>query len=210
MRIPDRFQAELWLQEAGELNPGPWVEHSRYVAEAACNIATHLPALDPESAYVLGLLHDIGRRAGVTGMRHSLDGYSFLAAEGCEDAARVCLTHFFQCRDVRETFGERDCAPEEMAFIEDYLAQIEYNDYDRLIHLCDSLANATGFCLMEKRMIDVGFRYGINDHSLRRWRATFDIKADFERRMGCSVYSLLPGVVENTFGAAAAELRLAS
>ena len=33
------------------------------------------------------------------------------------------------------------------------------------------------------------------------------IKADFERRMECSVYSLLPGVVENTFGVATAELR---
>lgn len=28
----------------------------------------------------------------------------------------------------------------------------------------------------------------------------FIIKADFERVLGCSVYALLPGVVENTFG----------
>ena len=84
-----------------------------------------------------------------------------------------------------------------MAFIEDYLAQIEYNDYDGLIHLCDSLANTTGFCLMEKRMIDVGLR--LRDRRFfAKVAATFDIKADFERRMGCSVYSLLPGVVENT------------
>ena len=82
MRIPDRHQAELWLQEAGVLNPGPWVAHSRHVAEAARNIAARLPSLDSEAAYVLGLLHDIGRRAGVTGMRHVLDGYTFLAAAG--------------------------------------------------------------------------------------------------------------------------------
>ena len=44
MRIPDRHQAELWLQEAGVLNPGPWVAHSRHVAEAAHNIAAHLLA----------------------------------------------------------------------------------------------------------------------------------------------------------------------
>ena len=89
--------------------------------------------LDADTAYVLGLLHDIGRRAGVTGLRHSLDGYLFLSAEGCEDAGRVCLTHCFQCRDVRESFGAPDCTPEEMTFIDDYLAQVEYNDYDRLI-----------------------------------------------------------------------------
>jgi hypothetical protein len=44
---------------------------------------------------------------------------------------------------------------------------------------------------------------------LRKWQATFDIKADFERRMRCSVYSLLPGIVENTFGVALADLLLA-
>jgi hypothetical protein len=207
VRIPHHHQAELWLHEAGVLNPGLWVAHSRHVAEAARSIAAHLPSLDPESAYVLGLLHDIGRRAGVTGMRHVLDGYTFLAAAGCEDAARISLTHSFQNRDVREIFGEWDCLPEELAFIENYLARVEYDDYDRLIQLCDSLANASGFCLMEKRMLDVGFRYGINEFSLRKWQTTFVIKADFERRMGCSVYSLLPGVVENTFGIAAAELR---
>ena len=58
--------------------------------------------------------------------------------------------------------------------------------------------------LMEKRMLDVAIRYGaeagVNPYSVRKWRKTFEIRADFERRMGCSVYGLLPGVVENTFG----------
>jgi hypothetical protein len=210
MRIPDRHQAELWLQEAGVLNPGPWIAHSRHVAEAAHHIAAHLSSLDSEAAYILGLLHDIGRRAGVTGMRHVLDGYTFLAAAGCEDAARISLTHCFQNRDGREIFGEWDCTPEELTFLEDYLARVEYDDYDRLIQLCDSLANASGFCLMEKRMLDVGLRYGIHEYALRKWRMTFDIKTDFEQRMGCSVYSLLPGIVENTFGVALTELRPAS
>jgi len=210
MRIPDRFQAELWLQEAGELNPGPWVAHSRYVAEAARNIAARLPRLDVEAAYVLGLLHDIGRRAGVTGMRHVLDGYTYLVVAGCEDAARISLTHCFPNRNCREIFGEWDCTPEELTFLEDYLARVEYDDYDRLIQLCDSIANASGFCLMEKRMLDVGLRYGIHEYALRKWQTKFRIKEDFEQRMGCSVYSLLPGIVENTFGVALAELRLAS
>jgi len=210
MRLPDRHQAELWLQEAGVLNPGPWIAHSRHVAEAAHNIAAHLFSLDPEAAYILGLLHDIGRRAGITGMRHVLDGYTFLIAAGYEDAARISLTHSFPNRDVREIFGDWDCTPEELAFIDDYLARVQYDDYDRLIQLCDSLAMADGFVLMEKRMLDVALRYGITAYSLPKWRTKFGIKADFERRMECSVYSLLPGVVENTFGVAAAALRPAS
>ena len=52
---------------------------------------------------------------------------------------------------------------------------------------------------MEKRMMDVALRYGVNEYSVRKWRRTFEIRDDFEERMGCTVYSLLPGVVENTF-----------
>ena len=202
MRIPDRSTAEALLQEAGACNPGPWVEHSRRVAEAAQAIAARLPGLDPEAAYVLGLLHDMGRRAGVTGMRHVLDGYRYLAGLGYEDAARINITHSFAIKAIDAIFGAWDCTPEELREIEAFLAAVEYDDYDRLIQLCDSLAMAEGFVLMEKRMLDVALRYGgLNDRILAKWRATFDIKRGFEARMGGSIYSLLPVVVENTFEA---------
>lgn len=202
MRIPDRATAEMLFQQAGARNPGRWVAHSRRVAEAAQLIAARLPGLDPDVAYILGLLHDLGRQEGVTGVRHVLDGYRHLAALGYEDAARIAMTHSFAVKDLRAIFGAWDCTAEELRFIEQYLAAVEYDDYDRLIQLCDSLAVAGGFVLMEKRMLDVAFRYGkLNDTILAKWRATFDIKRDFEARMGCSIYSLLPGVVENTFGA---------
>lgn len=201
MRIPDRATAEALLDEAGVHNPGPWVVHSQRVAEAAEAIAACLPGLAPDVAYILGLLHDMGRRAGVTGMRHVLDGYRFLADRGYEDAARINMTHSFAVKDLRAIFGEWDCTSDELNFIEAYLARVEYDDYDRLIQLCDSLAMAEGFVLMEKRMLDVALRYGgISDYTLEKWRATFSIKHDFEHRMGRSVYGLLPGVVENTFG----------
>ncbi|MCX6031515.1 MAG: HD domain-containing protein [Chloroflexi bacterium] len=200
MLIPTLPQAQALLTEAGALNPGPWTAHSEHVAEGARLIASRLSGVDPEAAYILGLLHDIGRRAGVTGMRHVLDGYRFLDELGFADAGRISMTHSFPNRDVREIFGEWDCDAAELAFITDYLSAAAYDDYDRLIQLCDSLAMASGFCLMEKRMLDVAFRYGINVYSIPKWKTKFGIKADFERRMGCSVYALLPGVVENTFG----------
>jgi len=91
---------------------------------------------------VVGLLHDIGRREGVTGMRHVLDGYNFLADRGFEDAARICLTHSFAVKRLEAIFGAWDCTPDELRFIENTLAGIEFDDYDRLIVLCDSLAMA--------------------------------------------------------------------
>lgn len=201
MLIPTLSHAQALLAEAGALNPGPWLAHSEYVADGARRIAARLPGLDPDAAYTLGLLHDIGRRAGVTGMRHVLDGYRYLAGLGYEDAACICMTHSFPNRDVREIFGAWDCRAEELAVITDYLAAAHYDDYDRLIQLCDALALPSGFCLMEKRMLDVALRYGVTAYTVPKWQTKFAIKADFERRMGCSVYSLLPGVVENTFAA---------
>jgi len=200
MQIPTLSLAEAFLAEATVLNPSPWAAHSAHVAVAARAIATRHEGLDPDVAYVMGLLHDIGRRAGVTGMRHVLDGYRYLADQGYDDAGRVCMTHPFAYKHIGAIFGEWDCNPDELAFIEAYLAGIEYTDYDRLIQLCDSLAMAKGFVLMEKRMMDVALRYGINEFTVAMWKATFQIKQDFETAIGRSIYELLPGVVENTFG----------
>ena len=55
--------AELALREASEANPGAWADHSRFVAKACKNIASHCKDLSSEQAYIFGLLHDIGRYA---------------------------------------------------------------------------------------------------------------------------------------------------
>lgn len=76
--FPTIEQAEAWLQDGVKRNPGLWDAHSRYVGQAARAIAERIPELDPEKAQVLGMLHDIGRRFGVTGNLHISDGYDFM------------------------------------------------------------------------------------------------------------------------------------
>ncbi len=80
------------------------------------------------------------------------------------------------------------------------MTRIEYTPYDRLLQLADSLAVSNGFCLMEQRFIDVTIRHGFNDYTIPRWKAYLEIRQDFEAIIGVSVYNLLPGVIENTFG----------
>lgn len=200
MRVPTLLQAQGLLSQAQELNPGPWVRHSIFVGEAAKAIAAHHPRLEPTNACVMGCLHDIGRRVGVTNMRHVIDGYFFLHDMGFEDAARICLTHSFPIQNARFIVGKWDCSAEELRFVDDYLSNVEYTDYDRLIQLCDALALPSGFCLMEKRLVDVALRHGTTEHTIPRWKATFDIQHDIEVVIEQSIYNLLPGVVENTFG----------
>jgi hypothetical protein len=182
------------------MNPGPWVSHSVHAANAAKATAKADPDLDADRAYVLGLLHDIGRREGRTDMRHILDGYAFLKSHGYEDAARICLTHSFPLQDTNSASGTWDCTPEERAFVDEYVAGVEYDDYDRLIQLCDALALPAGCVLLEKRLVEVVMRHGTNALTVEKWHATFELKNRFEARICGSIYDRLPGVLENTFG----------
>lgn len=200
MLIPSLAEAENLLTHAAALNPGPWVAHSRYVAQAAQAIAAHIPALDAETAYILGCLHDIGRQVGKTDMRHVLDGYYFLQEQGFTAAARICLTHSFPIPNAQMAAGQWDCTAAEWEFVQNYLSQVAYTDYDRLIQLCDALALPSGFCLMEKRLLDVALRHGVNSHMVARWQAYLGLQQQFDQMVGGSIYRLLPGVVENTFG----------
>ncbi|MCC5467934.1 HD domain-containing protein [Pelosinus baikalensis] len=199
MRIPDRDTATKFLMEAERLNPGNWVPHSLFTAQAAEVIAKVHPELDSELAYVMGYLHDIGRRAGITYMRHSLDGYHFLQQQGYDDIARICITHTFWLKHLDEYPGKWDCSEEEIQFLESYITSIEYNEYDWLIQLCDCLALPTGFCLLEKRLVDVALRYGTTKYTAVKWNLLFENKVKFEQKIGRSIYDLLPGVRENTF-----------
>lgn len=194
-----RSVAEKALREACDSNPGPWEAHSRYVAMACERIASRCPELDEDLAYIYGILHDIGRYAGVTSERHLLDGYRYCMARGWEKAAQICISHAFMIQDIQSSIGVFDMPPEDKEFMEELIDQAEYDDYDRLVQLCDALALPSGFCLLEKRFVDVTLRYGVHPYTVRRWKAVLDIKEYFEEIMGCSIYELLPGVVENSF-----------
>lgn len=197
MTIPCRSEAISMLKEASKMNPGPWVKHAYYVGEAAHYLAEKL-GLDSEKAYVLGLLHDIGRRAGVYGMRHSYDGYKYLKSQGYEDAARICLTHvaFTYLNEiiiVGQWDGTKAMYDEVKTLLEGYVE----DDYDRLIKLCDYISLPSGFTIIEKRLVDMTLRSGFNEYTLPRWQSTFEIKDDFEKRLGHNIYKLLPGIKEN-------------
>ncbi|ADV65944.1 HD domain-containing protein [Deinococcus maricopensis] len=196
--LPDRMTALRLLHEAEALNPGPWVPHSLNVARAAEAIAAHHPRLDAERAFVLGALHDLGRRTGPNRDRHILDGYDALRALGFEDAARIALTHSFPLQELGELQGEWDGTAQEHARLGALLADVTYTLEDRLVQVCDMLALPDGCCILEKRFVDVTLRYGFGPATARKWRALLDLKRTFDAQVGGSVYALLPGIVETT------------
>ena len=195
---PDRKIAEMALQDAYKSNPGVWVDHSRYVAEACQNIALHCTDLDPEKAYIYGLLNDIGRYPGVTSERHLIDGYRYCIKRGWEKNAQICISHAFMLQDIHTSIGRFDVTEEDYHFMEQFIKNAVYDDYDYLVQLCDSLALPSGFGILEKRFVDVTLRYGVHPATLDRWKRILEIKEYFQKKMGCSIYDVLPGVVENS------------
>lgn len=191
--------AQNALLEASESNPGPWTDHSRYVAMACQNIAARCENLSADYAYLLGLLHDIGRHAGVTSEKHLIDGYRYCMERGWEKAAQICISHAFMIQDIESSIGTFDVSEADYQFMKDFVRTAAYDDYDLLIQLCDSLALPTGFCLLEKRFVDVTIRYGVHPFTIPRWQKVLSIKNYFEEKVGCSIYDLLPGVIENSF-----------
>ena len=87
--------AQAILEKGVAKNPGPWREHSIAVAEAAEKIAragnekAGTVLMNPDRAYICGLLHDIGRQEGHTYIAHVYDGYHFLKSLGFDFAAKI-------------------------------------------------------------------------------------------------------------------------
>lgn len=190
--LPTVDEALNELMLAGELNPGPWVKHSINAGIAARNIAEKVSWLNPEKAYIVGLLHDIGRRVGIVDIpTHVYEGYRYCLGKGWDEAARVCMTHSYL--RMQEEFSYDPDNEQEKA-IKAYIMSCQADDYDKLIQLCDSLAVDYGFVILEKRFVDVTRRYGIMEGYIKGWDIAFSIKEYFEKEMCCSIYDVLPDV----------------
>ncbi len=196
--ILNKENAEMELKKAEVSNPGDWVKHSYYVALACETITAHTDDLSKDLAYCYGLLHDIGRYPGRTSEKHLIDGYRYCMNLGWDKAAQICISHAFMIQDIHTSIGTFDVSKEDYTFMEQFVKNAVYDDYDRLVQLCDSLALPTGFCILEKRFVDVTMRYGFHPYTIARWKKILAIKDYFDEKCHCSIYELLPGIIENS------------
>lgn len=192
---PSPQEAEKLLEEAQQRYrevsqiQGRWADHSRTAARCAEKIAARCQGLDPDKAYVLGLLHDIGRRYGDGHLRHVYYGWKYMQQMGYDEVARICLTHSFQIQRMDAYIGNRDIPPEAVEELAAALEAVKYDDYDLLIQLCDSIAGVDGPVDMAARMEDVRRRYG--DYPQDKWDKNFALKAYFEARAGGELYQVV-------------------
>ena len=187
--LPIREYAEALLKDAEKYNPGPWGDHSRVAAYCAERIASACGDMDAEKAYILGLMHDIGRRFGVRHLGHVSDGYTYMTSLGYDEAARVCLTHSFNNQSIDEYIGKVDTTEEELSLIKKELASVRFDEYDRLIQLCDALAGSDRVLDVEARMEDVKQRYGFYPQA--KWDRNIALMKHFEKKAGKSIYAIV-------------------
>lgn len=187
--LPTREEALKLLEEAEKCNPGAWGNHSRIAARCAEKIARECNDLDSDKAYILGLLHDIGRKFGVRHLGHVSDGYSYMHSLGYDEAAKVCLTHSFNKLTTDVYIGKFDTTDEELRLIQDNLKTVVIDEYDKLIQLCDSIAGSEGVLDIEERMNDVKRRYG--SYPQEKWDNNLKLKRYFEEKMGKDIYTVV-------------------
>lgn len=187
--LPTIEEAEKMLHESYKMNPGPWADHSRVVADCSRRVALNSCNIDPDKAYICGLLHDIGRRFGVSYFRHVFDGYHYMIELGYDDVAKICLTHSFPVKDIHTYIGKYDVSDDVVKETAKKLTMIDYDDYDRLIQLCDCLAMPEGAVNMSVRMEDIARRHGHYPEEIRK--ANFELKDYFENKMGRNLYQVV-------------------
>ena len=185
---PDRERAEELLEEALQHNPGRWGDHSRVAARCAEKIAGRC-GMDAEKAGVLGLLHDVGRRFQVRDLGHLYYGYRYMRSLGYDAVAKICLSHSFPNQDLGLYIGQIDIPEPEAKEAERLLTEMVFDDYDRLVQLCDALASADGVVDVEERMADVKRRYG--RYPQPQWDKNLEYLQYFGEKAGESVYKIV-------------------
>lgn len=128
--------------------------HIYNVAKIAERIAERTNGrLNPDIAYALGLLHDIGRIKDetVTKVPHGIEGYNYLKDTGHEDIAAICLTHGFIDKNIQRldypTFSD-----EQFYQTKTFLRSVKYNDYDRLIQIADLFSRGREIMSIQQRL----------------------------------------------------------
>ena len=167
--------------------------HSAMVAVCAEMIASRIPEIDGQKAYIMGLFHDYGKLTydyERSDKFHGLEGYKVLNKLGYDELARICLTHTFyeQELNIKEYASYN---PSEMRKCRKLLQEVAFDDYDRLIQLCDRLSIGVNYNLKE-RMKYLQNTYKIPTVQLKKkYREALKLKSYFDSKCGCDIYKLL-------------------
>lgn len=174
-------------------NKDEYIFHTQGIAFHARLLASYIPGLNQEHAYICGLLHDYGKKYNEREIRsfHGLLGYKELSAMGYSLPARICLSHTFAQRD----FDFVDYPSYPLADLQEckkILSDIEYDDYDRLIQFIDLLFEGLSMTTYQIRIRAIQKRYQLGSEVVGNLLNIGDtLKTHFDQCCGKDVYQIL-------------------
>ena len=167
-------------------------KHSMLVASAAKVIARRC-GMDSEKAKIYGEMHDIGKfnLEEHELYKHPLIGYNIMLND-YPDIAMICLTHSFLTIDYDRIISFCRNDKEEADNIFNILKNVKYNDYIKLIQLCDKISSFDSYVTIGKKLQWYQEKQKISVGALdKRFAKLYTIKAKFDRMAGLDIYSLL-------------------
>lgn len=166
--------------------------HCLSVAYISEKIASAVRNLNPEKAYVLGLLHDAGRISDekTEGTFHGLTGFDYLIKNNMPSAARIAFTHCFY--EPQLNLSMYRMKPQDYVRSRELLKQISFDDYDYLIQLADILNDCGRQCTIEYRFNSVAKRHNLNNEIVKMSVSRLnELKKYFDEKCRCDIYDLL-------------------
>src|SRR5690625_4361863 len=101
--IPNKDKIKYYLIEDNE-NLGAWVSRSKLIGKSAKIIAKDL-GLDPDIAYAVGCLCDIGKKNKKKGLAQIVESFNILRNETYFFPARIAISHSFIIKDIDSFLG---------------------------------------------------------------------------------------------------------
>ncbi|MFV0625954.1 MAG: HD domain-containing protein [Alphaproteobacteria bacterium] len=176
-----------------------YIFHTQNVVKIASLLASKTVSLNPEKAYILGLLHDYGRRIDECRINkfHGCDGYEALSELGYPIVAKICLTHTFP--DKNFSMDKYSYPTNWLDWAKRELHKVNYDDYDKLIQLCDKLVTGYGIVSIEHRVGSVSKRYNLTqEQHNNHLNEGLELKSFFDKLCKNDIYKII-GIKDDEF-----------
>ena len=187
-----------------------WQNHSKTVAKV-CEKVAEKAGMDKDLAYAKGLLHDIYKSIErdnelfveidgekIPAMTHPFRGYELLMEKDFPEAARTSLTHtFYNVEEFLNGGFDERLTPYDIKLLRDWLSENEYDDYDKLVQLADSMAGWMGVMTIDDRFCDILLRHPVANPQ-GALKKLYEIKDYFDDKINGIIYELFKDEIIET------------